>query len=127
MYRRGNVALVLGQLGLSDAFDCIVTGDDVGRPKPAPDGYLRCLRELGAQAAASLAFEDAPLGIAAARAAGLEVLAINGFDSAPIACAIGLELASMPPTIRAVATPAKTAFCSGIDNRPVVAKDVMVS
>ncbi len=76
---RGNAALLLAHLGIADAFDCIITGDDVSHPKPAPDGYRRCLEELNASAAGSLAFEDSPTGIAAARAAGLSVLVVNGF------------------------------------------------
>jgi beta-phosphoglucomutase len=60
-------------------FDCIVTGDDVLRAKPDPEGYRNCLRVLHAEATASLAFEDSPNGIAAARMAGLQVLTVSGF------------------------------------------------
>lgn len=75
----GNAGPLLAHIGIGDAFDCIITGDDVTRPKPDPDGYLRCLSGLGARAGASLAFEDAPAGIAAACAAGLQVVIISGF------------------------------------------------
>ena len=74
-----NVRLILAHLGLETAFDSIVTGDDVALPKPAPEGYSRCLRELRASAAASLAYEDSPSGIAAARAAGLGVVIVRAF------------------------------------------------
>jgi len=76
---RANVLPLLTHFGWSEAFDAIVTGDDFSAPKPDPDGYLRCLRMLGCQAALSLAFEDSPIGIAAARAAGLTVLGVLGF------------------------------------------------
>jgi len=76
---RSNAALLLAHLGIADAFDCIVTGDDVALAKPAPDGYQRCLEHLHASAAGSLAFEDSPTGIAAAQAAGLRVHVVSGF------------------------------------------------
>ncbi|MCC6849055.1 MAG: HAD-IA family hydrolase [Deltaproteobacteria bacterium] len=60
------------------AFSAVVLGDDprVRRGKPAPDIFLVAARELGADPAACLAVEDAPAGVAAAHAAGMQVLAV---------------------------------------------------
>ncbi len=55
----------------------LVTSEDVTRGKPAPDGYLLGARRCGAAPAACLVFEDAPPGIAAARAAGCPVVALG--------------------------------------------------
>jgi HAD superfamily hydrolase (TIGR01509 family) len=77
-----NVAQILHHLGIGTLFDHIVTGDDVASPKPDPEGYLRCLSSLHASAATSLAFEDSPTGIRAARAAGLQVMSVIGFPEA---------------------------------------------
>ena len=77
---RANVEILLGHFQLTDCFDCIITGDDVKNSKPAPDGYLACLGILGASADASIAFEDSPTGIAAARAAGLAVVVVEDFQ-----------------------------------------------
>jgi len=49
----------------------LVTADDVVHGKPHPEGYALAIRRLGADAARSVVFEDAPTGIAAARAAGV--------------------------------------------------------
>lgn len=59
-------------------FRIVVTGDDprVARGKPAPDIYLLAARELGAEPAACVAVEDAPAGVEAARAAGMQVIAV---------------------------------------------------
>jgi pseudouridine-5'-monophosphatase len=59
-------------------FDVVVTGDDprVVRGKPAPDIYLVAARELGVEPARCLAIEDAPAGVEAARAAGMQVVAV---------------------------------------------------
>ncbi len=51
--------------------DVLVTADDVTNGKPHPEGYALALRRLGADASRSVVFEDAPTGIAAARAAGV--------------------------------------------------------
>ena len=73
---RHTVGLVLDALGLAGAFDTLVTADDVERTKPDPEGYRLALARLGADAARSLAIEDSPAGARAARAAGLDVLAV---------------------------------------------------
>lgn len=54
----------------------LVTVDDVARGKPAPDPYLRAAELLGVAPEHCLVIEDAPAGIAAAKAAGAQVLAV---------------------------------------------------
>ncbi|MBX6320680.1 MAG: HAD family phosphatase [Rhodospirillaceae bacterium] len=65
----------LGLLGIEAAFACIVGRDEVARGKPHPDPYLLACRRLGLPAEACLAVEDTPTGVAAARAAGVTVIA----------------------------------------------------
>jgi sugar-phosphatase len=55
----------------------IVTFDDVEHGKPAPDPFLLGARRLGADPARCLAVEDAPAGLASARAAGCTTLAVG--------------------------------------------------
>jgi mannitol-1-/sugar-/sorbitol-6-phosphatase len=57
--------------------DVLVTSDQVTRGKPAPDPYLLAAERLGVDPAACLVFEDAPAGIASARAAGMTVWAVT--------------------------------------------------
>lgn len=67
----------LDRLGLHARFDALLGRDKVGdRAKPAPDVYLAAIAALGIDAAAAVALEDSPHGIAAARAAGLACVAI---------------------------------------------------
>ena len=49
----------------------LVTADDVAAGKPAPDGYRLAAERLGAPVAQCVVLEDAPSGVAAARAAGV--------------------------------------------------------
>lgn len=57
-------------------FGAVVTSDDVEHGKPAPDIFLRAAEHIGATPASTLVFEDAPLGVEAALAAGMHVIAI---------------------------------------------------
>ncbi len=54
----------------TDAFDVVVTGDDVEHAKPHPEPYLRAAELLGVAAPDCLAFEDSEPGLASATAAG---------------------------------------------------------
>ena len=57
----------------------MVTYEDVVHGKPAPDTYLEAARRMGIEPARCLVFEDTPLGIQAATAAGMQsVLVASG-------------------------------------------------
>jgi beta-phosphoglucomutase len=70
------IAPILVAGGIRQYFDTLVGGEDVTRHKPAPEPYLLAAQRLGARAA--LVVEDSPVGMASGRAAGFEVLAVNG-------------------------------------------------
>jgi sugar-phosphatase len=55
----------------------LITSDRTERGKPHPDPYLAGAAALGADPADCLVIEDAPAGIAAARAAGMTVWAVT--------------------------------------------------
>ncbi|WP_020679454.1 HAD family hydrolase [Marinobacterium rhizophilum] len=62
-------------------FEHVVTGDDVANNKPAPDSYLRALQLMQLQAQHCIAVEDTEVGVTAARAAGLRVVAIRSAEA----------------------------------------------
>jgi HAD superfamily hydrolase (TIGR01509 family) len=70
----------LSRAGLAEAFDVSVTVEDVARPKPAPDLYGRACELLEVRPVDSVALEDSPPGVAAARAAGLYVVGIPSVE-----------------------------------------------
>jgi HAD superfamily hydrolase (TIGR01509 family) len=76
---------ILSLAGLEFAFECVVTADHVANPKPAADPYETALRTMSRlrplQSAYALALEDGPIGIRAARAAGLRCLAVGALPA----------------------------------------------
>ncbi len=81
------VDTALASAGLVGAFDAIVTSDDVEHAKPAPDLYLLACERLGVPPAESLALEDSPSGVAAAKAAGLTCFAVPQFAETDVSAA----------------------------------------
>jgi HAD superfamily hydrolase (TIGR01509 family) len=73
---RAYVAHALERLGVAGAFAVVVSGEEVAAGKPDPAVFLLAAERLGADPAACVAVEDAPHGIAAARAAGMRVVAV---------------------------------------------------
>lgn len=57
--------------------DLMVTGDDVRYGKPDPEPYLMGLQKAGITAEEAVVVENAPLGVQAARAAGIFTIAVN--------------------------------------------------
>jgi HAD superfamily hydrolase (TIGR01509 family) len=74
--RRNHVELHLGNAGLMEMFDAIVTRDDVVNPKPDPEPYLTAAARLGIDPAACLALEDSHAGVRAAHAAGMQTVMV---------------------------------------------------
>ncbi|MCM2325071.1 MAG: HAD-IA family hydrolase [Candidatus Woesearchaeota archaeon] len=65
---------VVKKFGLS--FDFIIGGDEVRRAKPDPEIFLRAAKGLGLDPKECVVVEDALLGMRAAKAAGIKVIAI---------------------------------------------------
>jgi HAD superfamily hydrolase (TIGR01509 family) len=66
---------VVNSLGF-DAFDTIVSGDEVAEPKPHPDPYLTAALRLGVDPRHCIAIEDSEPGVASAVAAGATTIAV---------------------------------------------------
>jgi HAD superfamily hydrolase (TIGR01509 family) len=73
---RERLQRTLGHVGLLDAFDVTVAGDEVAHGKPAPDMFLAAAERLGVDPADCIVIEDSPPGIAAAIAAGMATIAV---------------------------------------------------
>jgi HAD superfamily hydrolase (TIGR01509 family) len=61
---------LLGQVGIRDSFDSIVSAKQVAHGKPEPDVYLYACEKIGVPPQECIAVEDSPNGIKSAYAAG---------------------------------------------------------
>lgn len=66
-------------LELDKYFDILVSAEDVARPKPFPDTFLKCAELMGVEPKVCEVFEDAMLGIEAAYAAGMMATLVTDF------------------------------------------------
>lgn len=73
---RINVDFVLERCGIAQYFDAIACGDEITHSKPDPEVYLLAAKKLGVSPADCVVFEDAHVGIEAARRAGMWVVAV---------------------------------------------------
>jgi beta-phosphoglucomutase len=90
---RGDAHRVLAAAGLAPWFDVVVTADDVRHGKPDPEVYLAAAAGLGLTPQACLVFEDAPVGVSAARSAGMRVIGVATAHTGAELCAAGAERA----------------------------------
>ena len=72
-----NIHLILGELGLENFFDCIISGQDIATGKSSSRIYLLAAERLEVEPVDCIVIEDFPSGIKAAKAAGMRCLAVT--------------------------------------------------
>ena len=72
-----NIDLVLSECNLKDIFTCVVFGQEVSASKPSPEIYLLAAKKLESIPNDCTVIEDSPLGVKAAKTAGMKCLAIT--------------------------------------------------
>jgi len=73
----GNIAFTLDGLNIRRHFDAIAGAADVKHGKPHPDVFLKAAERLGIEPEKCIVFEDAPLGVEAARRAGMRAIVLT--------------------------------------------------
>ncbi|UXY32248.1 HAD family hydrolase [Streptomyces sp. HUAS TT20] len=86
---RAAIMSVLRSAGLDDMISVVVSAEEVGRGKPAPDVFLEAAQRLGAAPGRCVVIEDAVPGVEAAYRAGMSCIAVpaGGTDVASFATA----------------------------------------
>ena len=77
---RDSVELMVRGSGLYEYFEFLLSNEDVSRPKPDPEMYLKALERLGCRPEEVVIVEDAAPGVEAARRSGGHVCQVAGFD-----------------------------------------------
>ncbi|SFD66748.1 HAD family hydrolase [Massilia yuzhufengensis] len=72
-----NIDFTLDGLDVRKHFDAVVGAADVARGKPHPDVFLKAAERCGVAPEHCIVFEDAPLGVEAARRAGMRCIVLT--------------------------------------------------
>lgn len=76
-----NCEFILNNLRLNKYFDVVVTSDEVAHGKPDPEIYQMALDKLRIKTEEAVVFEDSPVGVEAAKAAGIFTVGITIYHS----------------------------------------------
>jgi beta-phosphoglucomutase-like phosphatase (HAD superfamily) len=74
---RANIELVLQVTGLDRYIQSIVSAEDVGRGKPDLEVFLKAAQKMGVEPKKAVVFEDASVGLQAARRGGMKCIAVT--------------------------------------------------
>jgi HAD superfamily hydrolase (TIGR01509 family) len=88
---RANLGLTVRECGLEGRFAAIVALEDITHGKPDPEVFLVAATRLGVEPARSVVFEDAPIGIQAAKAAGMYTVGMATSHAAAALWATGAD------------------------------------
>jgi HAD superfamily hydrolase (TIGR01509 family) len=80
---RLNLELTVQQCGLEGRFAAIAALEDISRGKPDPEVFLVAAARSGVEPGRAIVFEDAPIGIRAAKAAGMYAVGLTTSHRAP--------------------------------------------
>lgn len=81
---RANIRRMLENIGVSADFPQVVSGEDVARPKPAPDIFLEAAKKIKVEPAECLVIEDTEHGVRGALTAGMKCIAFTTTTPADI-------------------------------------------
>lgn len=73
---RGSTEITLDELGITDKFDMIVTGDDIEGHKPSPEGVDVFINKYNLNRNRVLMIGDAPPDVNAAKSTGIKVASV---------------------------------------------------
>lgn len=69
--------ILMKRCEITSYFDNIVTTSEAGKSKPAPEVYLLAAQKIGVAPSNCIVFEDSPIGVSAAKSAGMYCIAIQ--------------------------------------------------
>jgi beta-phosphoglucomutase len=76
-----NCLYILEKANIDNLFDVIITGNDIKRGKPYPDVFLLAIKRLNLNPKQCVVFEDAALGVEAAKRAGIRCIGIDRYSN----------------------------------------------
>jgi beta-phosphoglucomutase len=77
MNDKGVVEKMLEVTSIKRYFQVIITAEEINKPKPDPEIFLKCASELAIEPRCCVVLEDSVFGVRAAKAAGMACIAIS--------------------------------------------------
>jgi beta-phosphoglucomutase len=77
MNDKGVVEKMLEVTSIKRYFQVIITAEEINRPKPDPEIFLKCASELAIEPRCCVVLEDSVFGVRAAKSAGMACIAIS--------------------------------------------------
>ncbi len=90
---RANLDLTVEQCGLAGRFSAIASVEDIRRGKPDPEVFMVAAARAGVDPRGTVVFEDAPVGIQAAKAAGMLAVGVGTHHPLSTLLVAGADLA----------------------------------
>jgi len=76
-----NCPHILKKIGLYDRLGAVISGHDITKGKPDPQIFLMAAERLGAEPKNCIVFEDAVLGVEAAKRGGMKCVGIDRYEN----------------------------------------------
>lgn len=77
---KGNTYDILTRFDLVNLFDLILTQEDIEKPKPDPEGFVKAMKHFSVEPKDCIIFEDSEVGIQAAEKTGATVFVAKGYN-----------------------------------------------
>lgn len=77
MSGRKAIDILLRENGLAKYFEVVISADEVLKPKPEPEIFLKCAEKLGLDPKDCVVVEDSVFGVEAAKMAGMKCIAVT--------------------------------------------------
>lgn len=91
-----NARFILDRTGLSPYFHAVVDGTMIEKAKPDPEVFIKAAALLGVAPKDAVVVEDAPAGIAAAKAGGFIAFAVGDAISSALSDAVLYHFSDLP-------------------------------
>ena len=77
---RKNVEDILEKFSMKDLFDLFITQEDIKKPKPSAEGFLKAMDYFKISKENTIIFEDSEIGIQAAIESGADYVKVRGYN-----------------------------------------------
>ena len=77
---RKNVEDILKKFSMKDLFDLFITQEDIKKPKPSAEGFLKAMDYFKISKENTIIFEDSEIGIQAAIESGADYVKVCGYN-----------------------------------------------